>query len=79
MLDDFDFQLSKSKRLRGRGWRGLVALALFLLFLAVAIPGAISAAGPTAMQLVRIVRSPLSALGAHRILSLTTGPIRISC
>ncbi len=40
---DFEFDLGKGRRLKGRGWRGLVALALLLatipLLVLVANPG----------------------------------------
>jgi hypothetical protein len=38
---DFEFQLGRNRALRGRGWRGLVALGLFLvtcLMIATGIP-----------------------------------------
>lgn len=40
-MHDFDFQLGKGRQLKGRGWSGLVALAL-LLAAAVTISATVS-------------------------------------
>jgi hypothetical protein len=35
---DFEFQLGKNRTLKGRGWRGLLALGLLLMTFATLVP-----------------------------------------
>jgi hypothetical protein len=38
---DFEFQLGRNRALKGRGWRGLLALGLLLIACVVTAPGTI--------------------------------------
>lgn len=43
---DFEFQLGKTRCLKGRGWRGLIALGLLLGSLAASVQAASPIVGP---------------------------------
>jgi hypothetical protein len=49
---DFEFQLGRNRALRGRGWRGLIALGLLLITCAL---GSIWIASPIRATIVSLI------------------------
>jgi hypothetical protein len=49
---DFEFQLGRNRALRGRGWRGLIALGLLLITCAI---GSIWIASPIRATVVSLI------------------------
>jgi hypothetical protein len=59
VVTDYDFQLGKN-HLRGKGWRGIIALTILLIFLAMIVATLAISASPTSVWLVQLLKRVLA-------------------
>jgi hypothetical protein len=52
---DFEFQLGRNRALKGRGWRGLLALGLLLITCVTLATGSIWAVSPIRTTIVSLI------------------------